>query len=179
MKAIIHNRLNSVSADSEHASYPATNVTDERPKLVWKSNGADTATITVSNLGSFNTVVVFNTNAQSASTRIYDPNTITFDGVTWDGVTWIQGEATLSGELVVQGNSNVLWYELGSTVTDTMNIDITLSAATGVTVEAGVVVMGLLTEFSGLRYGIRQGLIDYSISRESLDDALTLADGLA
>lgn len=167
MKVIIDNVLNSVSASSAHASYPASNVTDDRPKLVWRANGVDTATLTCSNLGAFDTVAVFNTNAESVGAVISDPNELTFDGVTWDGITWYQAEAIIYGDLIEGGTSNVLWFELDETVTDTVNVELTLSAATGASVEAGVVVMGVQTEFSGPRYGLSQGVIDYSISREA------------
>ena len=167
MKVIINNVLTSVTASSEDSSYPATNLTDERPKLVWRANGVDSAVLTCNNTGDFNTVVLFNTNADSATAAISDPNGITFDGVTWDGVDWVQGDVILTGEFFQSGNSGILWLDLPETVSNTLNVAISLAAATGTVVEAGVVCMGVPTEFTDPRYGIGQELIDYSISREA------------
>ena len=162
MKIILENLISAVTASSENTSYPDDNVLDEHPKRVWKGNSVDSASLVCTCSSGADTLALFNTNAENVSISITDPNEIEWE-LDWDNADWQSFEATVSTELFTQGDTKSIWATFDKT-TYPANITVTLSTATGTVIEAGVAIAGYAEEFKDPRYGIQQGLVDYSIA---------------
>lgn len=169
MKIILENLINSVTASSENSSYPDDNVLDSHPKRVWKGNSVDTASLVCDVSSGANAIAIFNTNAETISVDIADPNEIEWQSLEWDNAEWQTFEAGSTVEIETQGNTTAAWGTLDLT-TYASEITITLSTATGTVIEAGIVIIGYAHEYKNPQYGFNQGLVDYSVSA-------TLANG--
>jgi hypothetical protein len=167
MKVILENKISSVSASSEDASYPASYVLNDSPKRVWKGDSVDTATLTCSTSGAIDTLAIFNTNAQSVSITISDPNEFQWEAteLEWTEITWIAATTAVEFEIETQANNSAIWATFDEIIA-AVDVAITLSTATGTVIQAGVVVIGEGTEFKNPQYGLSQGLVDYSIAEQ-------------
>jgi hypothetical protein len=140
-------------------------VLTDSPKQKWTSNGVDTATLTCSVSGESDAVAVFATNAQSISATITDPNEFDWQNVDWMNVTWSETFVPITASINAQGATNTYWADSSLSFSG-VEVELVFAAATGATVEAGIVVIGKKTEFSDPFYGLQQGLRDYSIFEE-------------
>ena len=171
MKIIYPTSVQSVSASTENANFPAVNLIDEHPKKLWKATG-QTATVSISSLLSTG-LALFKTNAISMSITVAYGQTITWDtadAISWDtadSISWDDSEVDdppvvyeLSGEDEGAGWSE--WDELMGSHT----IVISLDAGAGNIVQAGYVAVGTVEGFENPAYGINEGLVDYSVVKE-------------
>jgi hypothetical protein len=137
------------SATSENGSYPVSNLFDDKPGKLWKAaDSVQTATITVAVLaGGSNSIALFNTNATSATVTAKNNG-----GGTVKAETFTMSTATRSYDR--------LWMEYtAQTLSHTVTIALTTTATT---IEAGVVKAGVAVDFRNPKYGISEGVIDYS-----------------
>jgi hypothetical protein len=144
----------------ENSNYPITNVQDEYPKNVFKSTATSvTVTITVPRGDS---VAIFNTNA----------DLVTFEAKTTSLVTTLDGpdEFDLTGvttyyELITDTGTPVtqFWWDYEYQSSEHV-VEITLTGST--TVEVGVIRAGTGKNFVDPQKGLREGMKDYSITRE-------------
>ena len=175
MKVIITNLVSAVTAASENALYPDDNLLDEHPKKIWQAaNGVTHTSLTVSigasTEGSAAGIAIFNTNATSAIINLSDPNEVIWVDSDWIDVEWPSGapqESVLLGE--INSTSNAVWATYTGAET-ALEADIILDGDE--TLYAGVVVAGTVVSFTEPRYGIQEGLIDYSIRRELSNGAI-------
>lgn len=146
-----------ITADSEDAEFPASNLEDSRPGKLWKADSTNSAVITIPALAGTDCAAVFNTNAETAACVLKDMvggsvlDTETFDlapssGRVFDRFFW--NYAAQSGTCVVE---------------------ITLTAAEGDTVHAGVARIGAGAVFENPDWGVRQ-------SRQSLATVLEMSN---
>ena len=175
MKVIITNRVTAVTAASEDSSYPDDNLLDEHPKKIWKAaNGVTSTSITVSIAsstdGADGGIAIFNTNATSAIINLSDPNEVIWVDSEWVTVEWPSGapqESVTVGE--INSTSNAVWATYTGAET-ALSADIILTGSA--TLYAGVIVAGTVVDFPDPRYGIQEGLVDYSIKRELSNGAI-------
>ena len=170
MRIIYPDQIITLTADEENASYPATNLENEHPKKVWKATSRD-AIITVTVGAGSNAIAVFATNALSIGVSVAEgENSIEWDtGIEWDtDIEWFENsgagvEYTLYD--LTTSNEGALWanYTERNVI---HTITLTLTAAIGATLEAGVVTAGESHLFVDPEYGIQEGLNDYSIVKK-------------
>ncbi len=151
MIAIYPEKLSSVSASSENAEYPASNLEDTKIKKVWKSSGGNTATLTATVGAGANNLALFGTNAVTAIVTIK----------IGAAVQETQNFALTSGSRTYQR----LWCSY-STISVVHTVEITLAAASGDVVEAGVLKIGVGDDFKNPEYGLGEGRKDFSITKE-------------
>lgn len=170
MKIVLENRITSVTASSEAANYPATELLNDSPKRIWKADGADTATITATGSGTINTIALFNTNAEAVTITIADPNYFAWRNLTWRNLSWRNVQVPVESELVSQAGTTALWATIDN-ITAPIEITIELSGATGATMQAGVLVAGEAVDLGHLLYGIQEGVADFSIAEQLMNGA--------
>jgi hypothetical protein len=135
------------SATSENGAFPVANLFDDKPGKLWKAaDSVQVATVTVAIGASSNSIALFNTNATSATVVMKNNG----------GGTISTTVFTLAGTRTY----NRLWLEYTTQATShTAEIELTTTATT---VQAGVVKAGLAVDFRNPKYGISEGIIDYS-----------------
>jgi len=135
------------SATSENGAFPISNLFDDKPGKLWKAaDSVQVATITVPIGASSNAIGLFNTNATSATVVMKDNG----------GGTISTTNFTLAGTRTY----NRIWLEyIEQGTSHTAEIELTTTATT---VNAGVVKAGLVVDFRNPKYGISEGIIDYS-----------------
>ena len=168
MKLIYPDNISSVTASEENANYLATNVQDEHPKKVWKGTSRDaTLTCVVTGGGA---LAVIATNAESISLTLSTGQTWTLD-TGWsiqDG--WAldtSGDSTVTQIANLTGGiDGAAWFDFSENRTGSFTATLDLTAAAGEIIQAGIVRCGTLRTFVDPRYGIQEGLEDYSIEKE-------------
>lgn len=191
MKVIYPDNISSILASAENANYPATNVQDKHPKKIWKSTG-QTATLTLY-VSSGAAVAVFATNAESVSVTIREGVGLDWgesqdfaiaaeDGseintesgspimmepeIDWTGqIDWQMPESVSADYDLSGSNVGSMWADYGPK-SGAHAIDLDFTAPADSVVEAGIVRAGTVKEYKDPKYGIREGLVDYSIVRE-------------
>ena len=146
-KAIYPERQGTITADSENAAYPATNLSNNYRKKVWQAvNAVQTATLTIPIAANSSAIALYNTNATSATVS-----------VTRD----VGGAVVYSGSWTIdQGR---YWHEwTRETVAITAVITLT---TTETTVECGVLRAGDVVSMKDPKRGISETLKDYSIKK--------------
>ena len=135
------------SATSENGAFPVSNLFDDKPGKLWKAaDSVQVATVTVAIGASSNAIALFNTNATSAQVVMKDNG----------GGTISTTNFTLAGARIY----NRFWLEYTEQATaHTAEIELTTTATT---ISAGVVKAGLAVDFRNPKYGISEGVIDYS-----------------
>lgn len=103
MKHIRENNIVSISALSENASYPATNMLDEHPKRKFKAADLINSTvITVGIVGGCSHILLAGTNAATATVNVTDPSVCAWaEGDEWGGTTTT---ATAATDLATNGS---------------------------------------------------------------------------
>lgn len=168
MKCIYPDMITAISADEENPDFPVANLLDRHPKKLWKGTSRDAViTMTVSSGGA---LAVIATNATSAILTISQGQTIEWDtGITWDsGISWdTTGNTDTSQTSLLPGTiTGAVWFDFSAIRTSSFTATLTLTAAAGEIIQAGVVTCGTLNTFRDPARGIRPGLKDYSIKRE-------------
>ena len=145
-KAIYPERQGTITADSENAAYPATNLSNNYRKKVWKAvNAVQTATLTVPIAANSSAIALYNTNAASGTITIMDGATVVLAAT---AITISYGRYWQ--EYTRYTSSCVATIELVTTAT---------------TVECGIVRAGDVVTMVGPKYGINESLTDYSIKK--------------
>jgi len=149
--AIYPERQGTIEAISANAAYPATNLTDNYRKRVWKAvDTVKTATLTIpisAISASLGAIAIFNTNATSATITITD----TVTSATVLSTTW-----TIS--------HGRYWQEFTPTV-NALSASLVLTT-TATTLEAGVIRAGDVVTICNPEPGVNESLKDYSIKKE-------------
>ncbi|HDZ15540.1 MAG TPA: hypothetical protein ENH60_11685 [Pricia sp.] len=175
MRVIYPDNIATISADEVNINFPISNVQNDHVKKVWKANSNDA----VINIGvsSGSAVALFGSNATAVvvKTRIgglggqWDAAAQWHDGIGDVGADGAWNVESLTTETIkfdtLSTGQSALWCDytdpgVGHT------IEITLSSATGTTLEVGVIRAGTVRDFRDSEYGIREGFVDYSIQEE-------------
>jgi hypothetical protein len=168
LKVIAVNKISSITVDSENANFPIENVLDEHPKRQFKSDGDYQATITCVVAAGTSGIGIFGTNARGSNITITDPNSIDwFSESAWDDESeWAYSEPQAVIEIAQSGDSYALWGDFDY-INSPMNVEIILTTTLGGTLEVGVLRIGEAVEFKNPKYGLQEGLVDYSIIAEN------------
>lgn len=143
-------RLSSVVADTEDGSFPAEYLQNDKPKRYWKSEGSNIGVITATVAANSDQIGLFNTNALSAAID-----------VKLSGVS----QETFNIDLTSPHSHNRLWQSYTEQVAN-HTIEITLTAAPGSTVYAGVLKIGKGVSLVNPDYGLTESRRDFSIVKE-------------
>jgi len=166
VKVIYPDQVNAVSADFTNASYPVTNVEDEHPKRLWKSTQTP-AILSLAMASGSDTVTLFNTNATSVTVVTRNGSSVTWEtGISWEsGTTWSTStEASTTFDLSASGVGSI-WSEY-TAIANVHIADFILVNSAGDAIYAGIARGGLRKNFKDPKYGIGEGLIDYSIEKQ-------------
>jgi hypothetical protein len=145
--AIYPERQGTITADSEDEAYPATNLTNNYIKKVWKAvNSVQTATLTVPISANSSAIALYGTNATSGTITIADGGTPVLAATP---ITIDQGR---------------YWQEY-TRYTSSCVATVALTT-TAETLEAGVVRAGDVLTMKNPAYGISETLKDFSIKKE-------------
>jgi hypothetical protein len=171
MKVIYPNNVTDATADEEDANYPAANVLNEHPRKVWKGTSVD-AVLSIS-VSAGSAVAVFNTNAESVSVEISAGLTLDWTTeLTWGTqLTWPDSETIESLINISPSSVGTIWAEYAERSSSHL-LTISLTAAAGETIQAGIVQAGTRNEFESPMIGIKEGLKDFSIVRELSNGAI-------
>jgi len=146
-KAIYPERQGVITADSENAAYPATNLSNNYRKKVWQAvNAVQTATLTIPIAANSSAIALYNTNATSGIITI-------MDGVT---VVLAATPITISYDRY--------WQEY-TRYTSSCVATIALTT-TETTLECGIVRAGDVVTMKNPAYGINETIKDYSIKKD-------------
>lgn len=168
LRVLAGNAITTVLADTVNANFPASNMLDEHPKRKYKADAGDYQATLVVQVKSINCLALFGTNAQSCRVTISDPNAIAWQqGTAWEeGTAWANIEITAPVvNLAQQSESFALWVDM-EPIDAPVAVSLLLVAPIGQTIEVGVLRAGVALFFPCPQYGIREGLIDYSIRQE-------------
>ena len=147
MKAIYPDRISSVSADTENAEYPASNVQNNMQKKVWKAT-ASTATLTIVVDAYSKAVAIFNTNADSVTISIKTAGDVLIESYTKD--------------LSIYTIRNFWQDYTQQTIAHKIVIDFTSPDNT--VVEVGAIHVGAVESlFVNPDFGVSEGILDFSI----------------
>ena len=179
MKLIYPDNITSITASAENANFPAVNLLDDHPKKVFKGT-SKTATLTCVVIGG-GALAVFATNALSVRLTLSVGQTIEWyfvqthplssTGVRWEpgsGISWDTGGDSTTTEIAYLPGSidGAAWFDFEEERTGTFTAEVRLVAKAGEIIQAGVVKCGTLRTFNDPKYGIQEGLEDYSIVKE-------------
>lgn len=172
MKMICENNIASVSASSENASFPATNLLNEHPKSKFKaaSGAVSAVVITASISGGASALGMVGIAAEAATVSITDPNAVAWEGGTaWEaGTAWSATVPDMNIEAQwVEATENTLWVDFSSFF-ENADVKVTLhkDALADTILSAGVLVCGDVIEIDNPGYGFEVGQYDYSIFDE-------------
>jgi len=166
MKIIYTNNVTAVSANSEDANYPATNLQNDYTKDLWQAAAGINEAVVYVTVSSGAAVALFNTNATSATITAGIAGNYQWEaGYSWEAdVSWESSE-TVTATFNLTGDGGSFWADYAEITTSHL-ITITLTAASGTDVNAGVVQAGAVNEFQDPRYGIDETSQDYSVELE-------------
>jgi len=170
VKVIRNNAIDTVTASSESATYPASNLLDQHPKKKWQAADAsvDSATLTITAKGKTGGLGMVGIVADHAAISVNDPSGIIWSNVDWSNVEWDQGISKLDTkvEFTSFDGQATLWVEFAE-FSGSVTIEVTLYKDAGKPeiLSAGVAVVGEYIDFPGLQRPLEEGLHDYSIER--------------
>jgi len=164
MRYIVNNNVTEAVGGSTNTNFPALNILDIHPRKVWKSTlYIDTVTVTVSEL--FNTITIFNTNAQYADVTITDMD----DNVIWATRTF-DFTGILSLEQFMTGDGDTItrvFIPVGELIAAESKVIIEFSKLDdGSPIYCGIVWAGLASTINNPSYPLTEGIVDYSIVQE-------------
>lgn len=173
MKVIATNTVTSVSATSENSNFPVDNLLDTHPQRVWKAADASvsSATVSVSVSGKSESLAMFNITADAAVISISDPNACQWESwISWEsGTAWasIPPDMEIRKTWIDGGESKSLWVDFDQFggIAD-INITLLADGLSAETIQAGVVYAGESQSFNNPKYGLQEGLVDYSTAIE-------------
>jgi len=177
MKIIPGQKITSVTAGSSNANYPASNLTDENPKRIWKAaSGVYSTTLSFTLSGPSSAIALFNTNAMTITATVTDPNYFTWfaSDIVWDSgdIAWVAEDASLSNELYnLDGVSGAAWIEWPTSQIPVEAV-LTLTSSSTEDVFAGVAVGDDIYEFECPQIGVSEGMRSYSIVKELQNGAI-------
>ncbi len=174
MKVIYPDNIVSTSADKQNPNFPIENVEDDHIKKPWKSTG-NTGVICLS-VSSGSAVALFGSNATSVvvKTRIgglggqWDAGAQWHDGI-GAGAEGAWNAEDLTTETITFDTLSTGQAALWCDYTDPGSghgLEITLSSAVGTILKVGVIRSGTVVNLVDPKYGIKEGLHDYSVSEE-------------
>lgn len=169
--------ITSVAANSENSSYPIENVENDNTQKIWKATG-NNAVVTLGATAGATCIAIFNTNATSVSITTrqtlgldWQTSLATF-GINWQtalttfGIDWVAAETSVTEVYDISASDiGQCWAEF-TTYATSFVIDITFAAAAGTVIQAGVIHVGIPKVYKDPKYGIQEGLRDYSIVKE-------------
>lgn len=171
MKVIKTNAISSITASSADAGHPVTNLLNDSPKKKWTAADATVslATVNIDVSGQTDAIGIVGVAAESISILISDPNGIVWDNVVFINVTWNDSPDAVDVTYIItdeeQGTYNA-WVDFTEfTAAVTIAIQFRKTAGTPLILAAGVVVVGDAEEFNSPRFGLNEGLEDYSLFR--------------
>lgn len=171
MKVIKTNAISSITASSADAGHPVTNLLNDSPKKKWTAANATVslATVNVEVSGQTDAIGIVGVAAESINILISDPNGIVWVNVTFQNVTWSDSPDAVDVTYIItdeeQGTFNA-WVDFTQfTAAVTIAIQFRKTAGTPLILAAGVVVVGDAEEFNSPKFGLTEGLEDYSLSR--------------
>jgi len=183
MKIINHNQVSSLSASSENASYPVTNlILNASPKKKWlvADSSVMSATLLIRVAGVTGGLGMVGVDTDSAVVTVSVPEGLDWQNVDWPDVDWVTGEADLVAtvDLADQPNGTAsLWVNFPQfTGSVAIRIELTKNVGETKTIGAGVLVVGEVISFPDPAPGLRQGLVDYSTARELSNGAFYYRD---
>jgi hypothetical protein len=158
--AIYPEYQSAATATSEDASYPVTNLTDnDYIKKVWKAaSGVNSATLTVPIAANGQAIALFGTNASSVTCVIKD-----------NGGGVVESE---THTLATSAFTYTAFWQMYTQQLTSHTAEITLTAAVGTTVEAGIVRAGDVITLVNPQYGVNEDKKDFSIRKELRNGAL-------
>lgn len=153
-KIIYPEKQSAVTADSEDSNYLAENLLDSKIKKVWKATSGDnTAKLTVTISAGADAIALYGTNAETAVCVIKDSGGGTVETETHTLTTATRTYKQFWQEFTAQGAEHTA--------------EISLTAASGETVEAGVVKAGTMVALAfNPKYGLQESKRDFSIKKE-------------
>lgn len=169
MKVIYPDLTVSIAADEEDSDWPVSNTQDDYPGNVWKATSR-TAELTIVAGAGANAVAVFNTNATSVTMISKTGNEVAWrDGTEWRNpvtVMWREYDAsTYSVYDLTTSGVGAFWAEYTDPEIQ-HTVYLSFVSPSGTVVQAGVVRVGTVNSFRDPKYGLKEGLIDYSIVKE-------------
>ena len=170
MKIMAEQKISTVTSTSEDSAYPDDNILDEHPKKLWKAaSGVHEATLTFLIGTGSGGMAIFNTNALSITATVTDANSIAWftSDVDWSSdAVWVAEDASLSEELFnLDGVSGSAWLEWPASPVS-VSAEITFTAESTGTVQAGVAVSDMVHQFSCPQMGVRESIHNYDIVKE-------------
>ena len=172
-----NNYINSIAADEENASYPIANVQTDNTQKIWKATSKD-AIVTISAIAGATAIAIFNTNATAIAITTrqslgldWQPTLATF-GLDWQaadaawGIDWSVSTVTVTVKYDISASDiGQLWADFATYATGFV-IEVSFTAAAGTVIQAGVIQVGIPKVYKDPKYGIKEGLKDYSILKE-------------
>jgi len=175
MKVIYPDNVNSISVDKQNANYPIANVQNDYIKKAYKST--NNACIISAGVSGGSAVALFGMNATSATVKTRSGQV----GIAWEDtvIEWHDGAVagadidwateTLTTETVkfdtLSTGQAALWCDFTDPGT-AFALEITLSGVAGTALTVGVLRSGTVIDLADPRYGIQEGLHDYSVQTE-------------
>ncbi len=168
MKCIYPDCITAISADEADADYPVSNLQDYHPKNVWKGTSRDAVITAICSSGG--ALAVIATNATSATLTISQGQTWTQEsGWTMDAGWSLDttGDSDVTSTVILPGDiSGCAWFDFATARTSSFTATLTLTAAAGQIIQAGVVRCGTVYTFRDPSRGIQEGLEDYSVEKQ-------------
>lgn len=175
MKVIIDEKIESVSAASENANYPASSMLNRHPKRVWKAaDGVSDTRISLTVDSLLTDVGIVNTNAKEVyiSRPVFADFTFESGGddVEWTSpggtvFNWYISDYTDSKPPLIDTDTGDIWVD-GINLYGGTLLTLRLIAEDGETVQVGVVSGGVAEEFRDPYYGVEEIFNDYSVQAE-------------
>lgn len=170
MKILYPNKITAVVADEQNANWLDDNVLDEHPRKLWKATSED-AQLKLTVSGGSDTLAIFALNLTGVTVTIKDATeTTTLVGPTTYNLRVIDTYQDLILDNYLQYTQYWIEYPYqGQAVVIILDCESSVEFC-----EIGVTVAGVARTFHDPQYGIKQGLVDYSIVRE-LNNGATYA----
>lgn len=165
--AAVVDNVTGIVASSEDANFPATNLLNDYPTDLWKAaSGVHQATLAVS-VSKGEAIEVYNTNALNVvvSVRTGENMELETGFALETGFELVTDEYNATSVYSLPGYNGRLWADYDE-MTAPHTVYITLTAAAGETVYAGIVRAGVVEEFRDPHYGLDEDSVDYSIEKE-------------
>ena len=134
MRRLKRDRVTGVTANSTQDNYPSSYTMDEYPSRVWKAKqGISNATLIVDVLSGFSDLMIFGTNAESATVTVTDPNQIEFgfdaDEFGFAADYFINDKIDEVQSTTQTSKTDALHIQLSTPVTLTTKVSIVLSGS--------------------------------------------------
>lgn len=156
LKIIPENLIAAVTASSQNAAYPVSEVLTTYLSELYKAS-TNTTTLSFTVTGESNALALFNTNATGASFEIVDPNQLEWgSSAEWGSDAEFATISPTIEELVnldgVSGACMVEW----SNITGTITVNVTLTNDEGEAIQVGVAWAGKVLEYKEPDYDLKE-----------------------